>query len=160
MDDILFISATKKEHTQWLCAVFNCIQDAGITLNKSKCQFYRSQISFCRYVIDKGGLRPDSAKTEALNNMPACKNVADVRRFLGMANQLGQYTPRLSTLSMPLRELLHKNSDRCWNTDQQKAFNSIKAELSSSFILVTSVCTDALSFCLGAVICQKQPMGE
>ena len=125
------------------------------------------QISFCGYVIDKEGLRPDPAKTEALNNMPACKNVADVRRFLGMANQLGRFTPRLSTLSQPLRELLHKSRDWCWNTDQQKAFDSIKAELSSSSVLAlynpnyeTRVSADASSFGLGAVISQKQPTGE
>ena len=135
MDNILIFAVNRKEHTQRLYAVLNRIQDAGITLNKSKCQFYCPQIIFCGYVIGKEGIQSDPAKMEALNNMPACKNVADIHRFLGMANQLGRFTPRLSTLSQPLRELLHKHSD--W-------YSAVHQYLRSTILTVRLACPQTL----------------
>ena len=84
-----------------------------------------------------------------------------------MVNQSVRFTPNLATLSQPLRELLFKNRAWCWNTAQQKAFDSIKKELGRPPVLVhynnnneTTVSADASSFGLGAVICQKQSDGQ
>ena len=44
MDDILVFGANQKEHNQRLFTVLQRIQQAGITLNRSKCQFNRNQI--------------------------------------------------------------------------------------------------------------------
>ena len=86
-------------------------------------------------MIDSKGIHPDLSKTEALANLPACQNLADVRRFLGMANQLGKLTTNLAELSHPLQQLLTTGREWCWNTAQQKAFNSIKAKLTSPSVL-------------------------
>ena len=79
-------------------AVLEHLQQAGITLNETKCQFCKTSIFFCGYLIDSEGICPDPAKTKALAHMPPCQNVAAVRQFLGMVNQLGQFTPNLTTL--------------------------------------------------------------
>ena len=93
--------------------------------------------------------------------------MAEVKRFLGMANQLRRFTPRLATLSQALRELLQNNQERCWNAAHQKAFDSIKTELSSASVLAhynpnheSRLSADASSFDLRAVISQKQPTGD
>lgn len=167
IDDVLVFGKTEVEHDRRLNHVLKRLQNAGITLNKAKCAFRQTSIHFCGYVIDGNGVRPDPAKTEALALMPRCRNVADVRRFLGMANQLGQFTPNLTSISKPLRDLLKKDSEWCWNEAQQSAFDNIKAELSSSPTLAlynpnypTRISADASSFGLGAVLTQKQPSGD
>lgn len=167
IDDVLVFGSTREEHDSRLLAVLQRIDQSGITLNAAKCEFRKASIRFCGYIIDNEGIHPDPCKTEALANMPACQNVAEVRRFLGMANQLGKFTPRLAQLSHPLRQLLSKGREWCWNDAQQKAFNSIKVELTSPAVLAlynpnfpTCVSADASSFGLGAVIAQKQHTGE
>ena len=99
--------------------------------------------------------------------MPAYKNVADVRRFLGMANELGRFTPHLATLSQPLCHLVWTDRDWCWNVALQQAFDHIKTVLSSHPTLAlynpnheTCLSTDASLCGLGAVLHQKQPTGE
>ena len=79
IDDILFFAATKAEHNSGLMAVLECHQKAGITLNEAKCQFCKTSIHFCEYIIDNEGVLPDPAKTEALALIPHYQNVADVR---------------------------------------------------------------------------------
>ena len=167
IDDVLVFGATNEEHDCHLLAVLQHIDQAGITLNEAKCQFRKTSVRFCGYVIDSKGIHPDLSKTEALTNLPACQNVADVRRFLGMANQLGKFTPNLAELSHPLQQLLTKGREWCWNAAQQKAFNSIKAELTSPSVLAlynpnypTRVSADVSSFGLGTIISQQQSTGE
>ena len=167
MDDILVFGSTPEEHNERLDAILDRLATAGITLNRGKCVFGQTQVRFCGYVLDATGISPDPSKVSALVNMPPCENVSDVRRFLGMANQLGRFSPNLATLSQPLRDLLVKSNAWTWGQPQQHAFDKIKADLSGPTVLAlyspnreTCVSADASSFGLGAVLTQLQETGE
>ena len=122
MDDILIFGPTKDKHDHRLFAVLRRLEEAGLTLNEAKCQFQQESIRFCGHLINGTGIHPDPAKVAALTHMPACQNAADVRRFLGMANQLGRFPPKLALLSQPLRELLSKDRSWLWGPQQERAF--------------------------------------
>ena len=84
--------------------------------------------------------------------MDAPTNLSDLRRFLGMANQLGKFSPRLAEITQPLRELLSSKKTWLWGPDQQSAFSEVKSELSMPTILTlynleapTKVSADASS---------------
>ena len=64
-------------------------------------------------------------KVAAIHQMEL-KNINDVRRFLGMANQLSKFIPNLADMSKPLRDLLAKKNHWCWDQPQMDAFASIK----------------------------------
>ena len=57
--------------------------------------------------------------------MDAPTNLSDLRRFLGMANQLGKFSPRLAEITQPLRELLSSKKTWLWGPDQQSAFSEV-----------------------------------
>ena len=69
MDDILAFGRNTAEHNERVKAVFKCIQDAGLTLNKNKCEFGKSRLSFLGHTIDQEGIHADPAKTTAILNM-------------------------------------------------------------------------------------------
>ena len=52
--------------------------------------------SFAGYVLNKEGIKSDPEKTESIQDMNTPQNVSDVRRFLGMVNQLGKFVPHLA----------------------------------------------------------------
>ena len=79
MDDVLIFGRSPEEHDSRLTASLSRIAQAGITLNKGKCQFSQTSIQFCGYIVDGTDVRPDPAKIEAIVCMPACQNVSDVR---------------------------------------------------------------------------------
>jgi len=89
-------------------------------------------------------------------------NVSELRRFMGMVNQLGKFTSNLAELTQPLRQLLSKKSAWLWGPDQDLAFANVKKELAKPTTLSlynpqapTKVCADASSYGLGAVLMQK-----
>ena len=101
IDDILVYTKTQEEHDIRLQAVLKPIQKSGVALNPEKCEFNKSSLTFLGHVVDKHGVHPDPQKTEAISNMKPPKNVTELRRFLGMVNQLGKISPQLAELTNP-----------------------------------------------------------
>ena len=66
------------------------LEAAGVTLNHNKCEFYKVSIKFLGHVIDKDGIRADPSKTQAIVQMEASQSVTDLRKFMGVVNQLGK----------------------------------------------------------------------
>ena len=93
VDDILVFGACQEEHDQRLQAVLQRLASAGLTLtlNGENCLFSVSQLRFCGYLIGKDDIRPDPAKVTALTEMPACKDVHDVQRFLDWRTSLADF---------------------------------------------------------------------
>ena len=78
-------------------------------MNPDKCKFRMTKLKFLGHLIDENGIHPDPDKTAAIHEIAPPTNVDQLRRFLGMANQLGKFSPNLAILTQPLRELLGKN---------------------------------------------------
>ena len=109
MDDMLIHGRDQQEHDARLNGALKRIQEAGLILNPDKCKFSQDKLTFLGHVIDGRGISPDPSKTNAVLGMESPTNTTELRRFLGMVNQLGKFSAHLAELSQPLRELLsHK----------------------------------------------------
>ena len=167
MDDILIYGATRKEHDERLRKVLERLTSLGIMLNVEKCSFTQSSVKFLGHVIDADGIRPDLDKVTAITQFSKPTCVGDVRRFLGMVNQLSKFSPHLAELTQSMRELLVKDNIWLWGEPQQSSFDRVKEALIVSPVLAlfnpnleTILSADASSHGLGAVLMQRQESGE
>ena len=151
IDDVLIFGASKEDHDRNLQAVLKRLEAAGTTLNPTKCEFHKSSIKFLGHVIDKDGIRADPSKLQAIIQMEAPQSVTELRRFMGMVNQLGKFS----------RELLSSKNTWRWGPHQDRAFSNVKEEITRPTVLAhynpnarTKISADASSFGMGSILLQ------
>lgn len=167
LDDIMIAGRTKEEHDRSLNEVLERINAYGFHLRIDKCRFGLSQIKFLGHIIDKDGLRPDPAKTSAISQMPAPKNVSQLRSYLGAINYYGRFVKQMKELRAPMDNLLKKDVTWEWTANCQKSFEKFKVLLTSDLLLThfdpnkeIIVAGDASKDGVGAVIMHRFPNGS
>ena len=130
-DDILIGARNWAEHNATLEAVLQRAEDFGITLNKAKCEFGRTELEFYGYRFSQHGLTPRSDKVKAIRDCSAPTSKSEVRSFLGMTGYLAKFIPRYASLTQPLRELTRNETKFHWDSQEQDAFAKLKHSISS-----------------------------
>lgn len=161
LDDVLVTGRCQSEHLDRLNQVLNRLQDAGLTLQPGKCDFFKNEISYLGYVINKDGLKKSPDKIRAILDAPIPENVNQLQSFLGLVNYYRCFVPGASCIMSPLYELLKKGCKWCWTKKEDEAFKSIKRYLASDEVLThfdlnakIILTVDASPSGLGAILSQ------
>lgn len=134
-DDIIVYAKNQSDHDIALDKVFRAIHKSGMTLNKSKCEFNKTEITFFGVVFGQDGISPSNQKVEAVKQMPEPTNVTEMRSFLGMTSYSSRFIQNYATISEPLRRLTRNDTQWEWGIEQQTAFDQLKSELSSETVM-------------------------
>ena len=145
-DDILAHEKTLEEHDQNLDNTLQKSQEAILTLNKDKFEFAQASVKSVGNIVDSDGVRADPEKVEAILQMKAPKDQTELRRFLGMVNQLSKFQPQTAELTKPLRDFLSSKNQWLWSNNQDEAFHAIKESLTSTPTLYTTMQVGTLNF--------------
>ena len=161
LDDIIIVTETFEEHLKWLAHVLQRIKDAGLTINREKSEFCRSEVKFLGVLVNRDGFKPDPDKIAPILEYPAPKNLKQLRRFLGMASWYRKFLPDFATIAESLTRLTKQSVAYEWGETEQSAFEQIKALIASAPVLHRPsfnhqfvIQTDASDTGLGAVLTQ------
>lgn len=166
LDDIRITGPSDEIHMQRLERVLQLLAKANIRINESKCEFFKDNIDYCGYRINKNGLHKTTEKIQAIDQMPRPKNVMELRSFLGMVNYYGRFIKNLSSILAPLHELLQKGTYFTWSRSCEQAFQAAKENFKSNTVLAhfdpklpLILATDASPYGVGAVLSHRYPDG-
>ena len=179
LDDILIFSESFDEHLSRLDAVFSRLHKHGLKLKASKCEFFKSSVTYLGHVVSEKGIETDPEKIAALTTWPEPQTVKDLRSFLGFTGYYRRFVKDYAKIAKPLNDLLvghhagvsvqgkKKKKKRSsipwiWGPAQQGAFDTLKEKLSSPPVLAYAdfskpfiLHTDASIEGLGAVLYQE-----
>ena len=172
LDDIIIFSDTFEAHLERLEAVFQRLHTYNLKLKASKCEFFKTEVTYLGHVVSEEGIKTDPEKIRALKDWPVPKSVKDVRKFLGFTGYYRRFIHGFSAIVRPLNDLLIGNSTRKpskkkapfkWEAEQQQAFQTVIAKLSNPPVLAYAnykkpfkLHTDASTSGLGGVLYQQQ----
>jgi hypothetical protein len=112
-------------------------REHGITLGREKLKFAVNRAEFAGCIVSDQGISADPNKVKAIADFPRPTNIRELRSFLGLVNQLGEFSAEIASKTGPLRPLLRPSLSYNWTSDHENAFKTIKLALTSPPILGT-----------------------
>jgi hypothetical protein len=125
----------KKEHEGHLCIVPQQLCDHQLYVKYSKCNFWLGEVLFLGHVISLEGISMDPSKVRDVLDWKLPRTVHQVCSFLGLAGYYRRFISNFSKISKPITNLLKKEEKFVWNTECDKAFQTLKKLLTTSPML-------------------------
>lgn len=163
LDDIIIYSKSFSDHLNHIDVVLSRLITAGLSINKEKSIFCKSELKYLGHIVGNGGIQTDPEKVRAIKELEPPVNVKGVRRILGMVSWYSKFIENFTKIVSPLQALLKKDCKFHWGEEQEKAFTEIKEKMASAPVIACPdyslpffLQTDASDVGLGAVLFQRK----
>ena len=103
VDNVLVASSSFEEHKSHMHELMRRFAHYGVVLNKDKCVFSVSEITFLGHLVTQEGIKPLHQKVEAIENFSPPINLRQLRRFLGMVYNYRRFIPNCADTLRPLK---------------------------------------------------------
>jgi hypothetical protein len=131
IDDILTFGATRQKQHENLIAVMIRLEEAGITLNLEKCEFYVTELTFFGLLFSENGVSPTLDRVKALREAKPPATASELRSFLGAVQWCSRFIENMCTITQPLWKLTKTNVPWQWGQIEQDAFTKLKQSITS-----------------------------
>ena len=106
LDDIIIFSKTLEEHISRLQVVFQKLDEAGLRLKPSKCEFFKDRLEYLGHIVSSQGIKTNPKKIAAIGNWPQPKNITQVRSFLSFLNYYWKFIKGYAQIAKPWYQLI------------------------------------------------------
>ena len=165
LDDIIIFSQDESLHLEHLEIVFSRLQEAGLKMKRSKCDFFKSEIHYLGHLISPEGISPLPNKLDSIKHMPDPNSAKEIKQFLGLTGYYRKFVPRFADISRPLTTLTKKDTKFEWTSACQESFELLKEALCGEPVLKYAdtskpytLYTDASKFSWAGVLTQPHIM--
>ncbi|KAJ9561986.1 hypothetical protein OSB04_007146 [Centaurea solstitialis] len=162
IDDILIYSKSREEHVVHLRDVLEVLRRERLYAKFSKFGFWLQEVQFLGHIVNRGGIKVDPAKIEAVMNWEVPKAPTEIQSFLGLAGYYRRFIKDFSKIAVPLTRLTKKSEPYVWGSEQQIAFETLRRKLCEALVPTLpkgvedmTVYCDASRLGLGCVLMQR-----
>jgi hypothetical protein len=124
------------EHLNDVHRILHRLGHAGATVSAPKLFLAAPEVVILGHKCTYEGRIPEDSKTAKVQSWPSCKNVSDVRAFLGTAGTMRIWIKNYSAIARPLVDLTRKGIDFIWREEHDHAMQQLKNAITSSSALI------------------------
>ena len=137
-DNIMVIGKhhNHKDHDLAFTTLLQTARRCNVKLNYDKLRFKCTEVHFYGKPYTTDGHKPVQNKITAIIKMPPPSSKREVQSFIGMIHYLTKFSPRLTELSKPIRELIKDKVPFNWSPEHQESFAMLKKELVRAPVLM------------------------
>ena len=129
-------SRKEEDHLENLRETFDTLRSYNIKLNPGKCVFGVMARKFLGFMVSQKGIEANLDKIWAIMEMAPPRNVKKVQSLNGKIVALNRFVSRATDKCLPFFCTLKKSFE--WTAECQRAFEKLKAYLSSPSLLSPS----------------------
>ena len=142
VNDMLVKSQDEEIHLDDLQETFDTLRQYNMKLNPNKCAFGVSSGKFLGFMVSHRGIEANPDKIRAILDMKPSQNVKEVQSLIGRVATLNKFGFKATDKCLPFFKILRKAFE--WTDDCQRAFEDLKAYLTSAPLLSPSVLGEEL----------------
>ena len=135
LDDVIVFSQDFDTHIARLETVFKRFRSANLKLKPSKCELLQTKVKYFGHMVSQDGVSTDPDKVKAVMDWEKPQNQTEVRTFLGFVGYYRKFCPDYATVAKPLNRLTSKGTVFEWGSEQEIAFQTLKAYITQSPVL-------------------------
>ncbi len=135
LDDIIIASKDTTSHMKTLKSVLKRLQEVGLKLKLTKCEFLKPRIKFLGREVDEQDIHTVDDKITAVAKFPQPKTVENIRSFLGLAGYSCPFIKNFAARANPLTQLLKKDTPFHWGSEEESSFKDLKHALNHAPVL-------------------------
>lgn len=166
IDDIVVCGRDATEFLRNLRAVFDRLRAHGLRLKGAKCRFGMGKIEYLGHTVSGEGVELSASRRQAIAGIKPPRNVGQLRAFLGLANYFRGFVKGYAMLAKPLTSLCSARVKFVWGSNEQVAFEALKAEIIAAPLLhhldydkEVVLRTDASTVGVGGLLLQRAADG-
>ncbi len=100
-----------------LKSVLKRLQEIGLKLKLTKCEFLKPRIKFLGHEVDEQGIHTMDGKIAVVAKFPQPETVENVRSFLGSAGYYPSFIKNFAARTNPLTQLFKKGTPFHWGSE-------------------------------------------
>lgn len=120
--------------------VLNSLANEHLRIEPRKCEWHKTRVQFCGFLIGGGKVLLDPAKLQAIHEwtIPHAEQIPEgekrtaVREFIGFCNFYREAVPRFSLIAAPLTALMGPKYPWRWGDIEQRSFEATKSAIIES----------------------------
>jgi hypothetical protein len=172
LDNIVVAADTKEEHDRLVRIVLERLRKHNLSIQPSKCEWFKKEVQFCGYLISEEGIRLDPEKIRAIVEWEPPRSggkmaKTKVREFNGFCNFYRDSVDNYSDIAAPLTTLTGATTEWKWTDKEETAWNMIKTAILSAPIraafqegVPVQMRTDSSDEALAAILEHKYACGH
>ena len=142
VNDMLVKSQDKEIHLDDLQETFDTLRQYNMKLNPNKYAFGVSLRKFLGFMVSHRGIEANPDKIQAILDMKPPQNDKEVQSLTGQVAALNRFVSKATDKCLPFFRVLKKALK--WTDDCQRAFQDLKAYLTTASLLSPSMLGEEL----------------